>query len=263
MANFSQHSARHTRRPNGTPDGVVYPDGSVLNRPLDMPRNVRMGLLIAVIVAAIIGGIIIYRVVDAEINAPEREQQELLTNIQREVTLDLPPLAQLLFMDDEDSMQLLIDTGATFYETVSIGTRAEGGFEVVKLPQDVSLVDAGIMYAQGINNLSGSEAAKLLNGSWVFTYNREGTTSVRVRYADFHSGTADAAIDAAMAAEGLADAEVSDSGVDDAGNTFRTGNLTIDGTPVTWRVSVVPLSDVYSVSGFPSDALYVGIRFTR
>ena len=36
-----------------------------------------------------------------------------------------------------------------------------------------------------------------------------------------------------------------------------------DAETYSWRVSVVPLSEVYSVAGLPENALFVGIRFTK
>ncbi len=43
-------------------------------------------------------------------------------------------------------------------------TDPNGGFEVIKLPADVSLEEAGLMYVQGIDKLSAGDAVKLFEG---------------------------------------------------------------------------------------------------
>lgn len=86
---------------------------------------------------------------------------------------------------------------------------------------------------------------------------------MRVRYADFASGTADVAIQSAKEAEGLSDIQATDAGVDDSGNTYQAGIVEVNGETYNWRVSVIALSEVYEVSGLPQNALFVGIRFTK
>ena len=53
-----------------------------------------------------------------------------------------------------------------------------------------------------------------------------------------------------------------ESGVDDAGNTFQTGTIDVDGTTYAWRVSAIALSSVYDITGLPDTAVYVGVRMT-
>ena len=67
-----------------------------------------------------------------------------------------------------------------------------------------------------------------------------------------------------MAAEGLENATVEDSGVDDSGNTYQAGTVTDkkDRT-FNWRVSVIYLDEVYDIAGLPNTAYFVGIRFTN
>lgn len=65
-----------------------------------------------------------------------------------------------------------------------------------------------------------------------------------------------------MQVEGLENAEVTDSGVDDSGNTYQAGVVSTDNGTYNWRVSVIELDEVYDISGLPNTAFYVGIRFT-
>ena len=140
---------------------------------------------------------------------------------------------------------------------------AEGtaGLDLVKLPEDVTVADAAAMYAKGVGGLSASQAALLLNGSWTLTVDRSDTLTMAVKYADFSSSTLEAAIQAAVAAEGF-QATSTSTDTDEVGNTFQTGTVDIDDVTYTWRVSAAPLSDKYDIKGLPSTAAYVGIRLT-
>ena len=48
----------------------------------------------------------------------------------------------------------------------------------------------------------------------------------------------------------------------ESGNNYSKGSIEIDGHPCTWSIHAIPLSDMYSISGLPEDACYVGIRIT-
>ena len=85
---------------------------------------------------------------------------------------------------------------------------------------------------------------------------------MRLRYTDFSSGGIEAAVEAAIAAEGFDASTASETAVDEAGNTYRTGSVDVNGTTYTWRVSAIALSEVYSISGLPESATYVGVRMT-
>lgn len=242
---------------------IKYPDDSGLKRPLDPPSSVRRNMLAILAVACLIGGFVIFKYLDAAVTGPLKDKEAAAEYAAKEVALDLPQIAPLLNSDDQAIMSSLSSAGYTLYEKTPVGSNEKGGFEVIKLPADVSLEQAGLIYLGGINNASASDAAKLLNGSWTLSVDRSAGTSIRVRYADFASGNIDTAIQAAKAAEGLSDAQATDAGVDDAGNTYQEGTITSGEETYVWRVSVVPLSDVYDVTGLPEDALFVGIRFTK
>lgn len=243
---------------------VRYLDGSSLARPFDLPKRTIAALCAFVLVAAVIGGVFLYNFLDTVLNASAREQASVEQNLARDVSYDLPALAALASLDDASIRQTFADAG---YSTVDLSTEEEfpsGGFELAKLPSDVSTVDAGLMYAQGIAQLSAADAARLLKGSWTLTVDRSEALSMNVRYADFSSGDVNAAVQAAVAAEGFDPATVPEDGqgVDEVGNTFMTGTVDVDGSTYTWRVSAIALSEVYDISGLPDSAVYVGIRLT-
>lgn len=241
---------------------IAYLDGSALARPAFLPRKALPIVGIFVIVAAVIGVFLFTYVNDNFIHAATKERAGVEENLAREVSIDLPNLAQLMALDDASIQQSFTDAGLTTMVTSQEGDYPEGGFELVKLPSDVTLAEAGILYMEGISNISTSDAARLLNGSWTLDVNRKDGLTARVRYADFTSGSIDAAIQNAMVAEGLDSSTLGDAGVDSAGNTYQSGTVEVDGTTYTWRVSALPLSNVYKVNGFPETAVYVGIRFT-
>ena len=131
-----------------------------------------------------------------------------------------------------------------------------------RLPEDVSLDEAAQLYAKGVSNLSGVQASKLLVGSWYFSADRNGGTSMIVRYADFETADPQAAVQKAFDKQGFDPESISETGVDDSGNTYSMGTLDANGTQCTWKISALPLSDMYDIQGLPEDACYVGIRLT-
>ena len=224
--------------------------------------GIAFGLVRQSVVAAVIGCLFLGRYFDQIMNEPIRQQQTLQENLAREVSYDFPLLSSLMPLSDEEIMTALTDAGYTLYERTPVGTDPDGGFEVIKLPADVSLEEAGLMYVQGIDKLSAGDAVKLLKGAWTLTVSRKAGDDMRLRYADFASGTIEKAVQGAMQVEGLENAEVTDSGVDDSGNTYQAGVVSTDNGTYNWRVSVIELDEVYDISGLPNTAFYVGIRFT-
>lgn len=251
-------SIRLSKKSMSSDGKVFYPSGEGLERPILPPKDVaRVSLLIA-IAAAVIGAIFLSFYLDGVINGPAREQQMLEESIQKEVDLGLPDMQALVPLDDAAILATLQESGATLYEKSPVGS--EKPFEVIKLPPDVSLVDAAALYLKGVSSLSPSEAALLLNGSWDLTVNREKGMNMGIHYADFRSGSLERAIGNAAHSQGFDTSGDIESGEDSSGNTYMSGAIEIAGAPYSWRVSAVPLSAVYSQTGLPEDAAYVGIR---
>lgn len=240
---------------------VRYLNGENLSRPLRMPAKFRRLSYIVVLVAVAIGAGFLTYYFDTTINEPKREQQKMEERLQQDIALDLPNMISLLPMDDATIIATLQSTGDTIFNK----SEAQGNtssLELIKLPADVDLAQAAAMYIKGINKLSGVEAATLLNGSWDLDVDRSKGMNMAIHYADFKSKTVDAAIQNALVTEGLDQTELSESGVDDSGNTFATGNVEVGGITYAWKISALPLNEIYSVNGLPEDAVYVGIRFT-
>ena len=244
---------------NGGP--VRYLDASSLSRPQNLPRNLYAIAGAVLLAAVIIGAFMLHGVLDGVLNASERDAQAVQENIARDVTYSLPILSDLILQDNATIKQSFVDAGFTIYDKTNTESNPDG-LDLVKLPSDVSEVDAASYYAKGISKLSATEASRLFKGAWTFSVTRNDYTDMRVKYVDFSSGTIEAAIDDAIVSEGLSETTYTDSGTDDAGNTYQAGTIDIDGTTYTWRVSAIALSEVYDISGLPNTAIYVGVRMT-
>lgn len=153
---------------------VRYLDGSSLLRPIDMPKQQLTIMAAFVAAAAVIGGILLFSVLDSVQGSAARAQASVEENLSRDVSYDLPALPALMPLDDATIKQTFADAGYTTYEPSPVEDGS--GFELIKLPSDVSLEEAGLLYLQGVANLDAGDAARLLNGSWTMTVER-GTPS--------------------------------------------------------------------------------------
>ena len=244
-------------------DGPVrYLDGSNLSRPLDMPRPALAIMGAIIVVAVIIGATFLFKTVGAASSNAQRAQASVEENIARPVTLDTPALVNLFYLDDATILQTFADAGFTTYNLTSTDSSATGGLDVVKLPSDVSVEEAALLYTQGVSNLSASNAALLLNGSWRLAVERTSSTDMSIKYADFKSGTIDAALQNAAAVQGFDVASLGAPLVDEAGNSYYAGTYASPYETLSWRISAISLSSVYSIKGLPDNAVYVGVRVT-
>ncbi len=240
---------------------VRYLNGSSLARPLDMPKPQIAIMVCFVIAAAVIGGVLLFNVLDQVNNSAARAQVSVEQNLARPSSMEsLPSLAALINLDDETIKAQLTEAGFTIYDATKTEGDGAGQLDLIKLPADVPTAEAALLYAQGIPSLSAADAVRLLNGSWNLTANRGDFTDMRVKYADFASGSVEAAIQAAIAAEGFDPATFGDAGVDEAGNTYQAGVIDVNGQLCNWKVSAISLSSVYNVKGLPDTAVYVGVR---
>lgn len=254
---FMEPSHKHA---SNAPETVRYLDGSGLARPFDPPRFVIAACVVAAVAAAVIGGMMASKAIDQVLHGEERAAATVQGNIERDVSYDIPAMQEYMPLDDASILARFQEAGFLTYDLAGEG---DSGADVMKLPADTNLMDAGIALGGGIGNMDAVAASKYLVGSWRFTVDREQGLSMRVRYADLKSADAVAAMDAAMASQGWIDnaaVSVESEGQDEVGNTYREGTLAGDAGTYTWRVSVCPLSDVYEIAGLPDTAQYVGIR---
>ena len=95
------------------------------------------------------------------------------------MSYDLPALTSYITLNDDEIKQAVADAGLTVIDKGGMSDDPEAALELIKLPSDVSELDAGLMYNKGVSKLSASEAALLLNGSWTLDADRSDGTALR------------------------------------------------------------------------------------
>lgn len=248
-------------------DGYVrHLDGSCLDRPLDMPGSQRKIMKIFVAIAIVIAGCMLFSAMHGIKKQVKDNRVAVEENLAHEVSYDLPILVDVIEVSDFESLkQSLTDAGMTIYDNTTEQDAAAGNISLVKLPAGLSELDAANMLVnKGIANLNAADASRLMNGSWNLEIKRDETLYARLTYTDFTSGDRQSAIQNAIMVEGFDPASVDQnaSGIDEVGNMYQSGTTKSNTTTYTWKVSVIPLSDVFDISGLPEDALYVGIRLS-
>lgn len=239
--------------------GVAYLDGSRLARPARMPRTQRIIALVILAIAIVVGGFIVNDFVISKWRASVNAEQAIAANLAREASIDSVPVMSGLIALDNDSVKAKLESaGNDLYDASA--TEDSSDMVLYRVPSDMTASEAASMYVKGVGTLNAQQASKLLNGSWYFAVDRVGNASMVVRYADFKNSDPQQAIQDAIKKQGFDIATVTDSGVDDSGNTFMAGTVDAGGTPCTWKASSVPLKEVYSILGLPEGACYVGVR---
>lgn len=239
---------------------VVYPDGRAFARPLQIPRSGRVVLTVICAAALAIGSVSAYRYYDSVVNKSAYDAEDVQTELSRGVSVDVPVLTSYAGLDSATILAQLTESGYTVIDLAQLTGSTSRAIDLVKLPSDMSEAEAALALAQGVDNLSSSDAAKLLSGSWRMTQTNATGVNLIVRYADFDSGSTEAAIETAIASQGWDASTASEMQTDSNNNTSRSGAVEVNGTDYTWTVSVCPLSEVYTFSGEPENSYYVGIH---
>lgn len=253
---------RNNRTYSSRRGNIAYLDGTPLSRPTSMPLPQRVIALGIIVIAAIIGFMLVNNFVISRWKEVQETEQTIAANLARTPSIEsLPNMTYLINRGDEDIRAAFAEAGYKMYD-VSDQDETHN-LAMYRLPDDVSLDEAATYLQKGLNSLDAKEASKLLEGSWFFAADREGVVSMVARYADFSTGDPLIAVQNGILKEGFDATTISDSGEDESGNTYCSGNLESEGVPCTWKVSALPLKDVYSISGLPDDACYVGVRITR
>lgn len=239
---------------------IAYLDSRGLKRPFSMPMAQRV--IAAVIVIAAI--FIAYTIVDRTVLNTYREVEALdaaiEANLAREASIEtLPNMAGLMPLDNETITAAFVDAGIVVADLTGLNDSYD--LLLAKVPQDMSVEETASLYENGIGALDATQATRLLNGSWSLGVNREYATMV-VRYADFKTGDPQVAVQNAISKEGFDPETITETGVDDSGNTYSVGTVETEGGLCIWKVSALPLDDIYSISNMPENVCYVGVRLT-
>lgn len=250
--NTKQYSER-----NGN---VAYLDASGLRRPFAMPKAQRVIAAVIVVVAIIIGYTIVDRTLLDSYRQAEAVRTSIESNLAREASIEsLPNMPSIVALDNEATLAAFTDAGVQAVDLTALNDSYD--MMICKVPADMTPDETSALYAKGIGALDAVEATKLLNGSWMLTADRENGTTV-VRYVDFKTADPQIAVQNAIAKEGFDAAAITETGVDDSGNTYSLGTVETDNGTCIWKVSALPFDDIYSISGMPEGACYVGVRLT-
>ena len=253
----------------GNADGGVQlrADGPVahltapsLGRPLEFPRTEYRKLLVIAGVAVLFSIILIIAYNATVVGDLQRQQALVSEAISREVSLDLPNLQNYVGKTNEAMRETLKSDGYTIYDNSNDEDYNVDGFDLFKVASDIDPEKAGAAYSQGIENLKPVDAARYLAGSWRFLVSRADGVELRLRYADFESADARAAIEAALASQGFDDADLDSIAEDTMGNTNISGTFKKGKSNYEYTISACDLSQVYDIDGAPENAQYVGIR---
>lgn len=241
---------------------VAYLDGAPLRRPFEMPAAKKVVLGIVVLVAIGLGAVFVNSTVLSTMREHAAAEQAIKDNLARPASIDsLPKMKKLVNLNDAGIKEAFDEAGYTIYDASNLGDSED--LILYRIPEDMTLEEAEQYYSQGVSSLDAVQATKLLNGAWQFVAERSGVTTMVVRYADFTTGDPQVALENALAKTKFDPESVTDSGVDDSGNTYQIGSLKAGDTTCAWKISALPLSDMFSISGMPEDACYIGIRLTQ
>lgn len=241
---------------------IRYMNASALERPMTLPRN-KLPIALAFAAAAVIIGIVLaMNLLGSTMHVAQRAAASVDENLARDISLDLPSLSGYAGMDAAAIKATVDGLGFNVYTISSDENIAAGTLDMVKLPSDVSIEEGAVLYAQGVSNLDAPDAALLLNGSWRLQLESADGYDLALRYADFDSGSVDAAVETAIQAQGFDSSAATQLETDEVGNTFRTGTVEANGATYNWRVSAIALSEVYDIAGLPDTSIYVGVRIT-
>ena len=193
----------------------------------------------------------------------QKTRDAVTAAISRDVSLDLPKLQDYAGKTNEAMIESLNAAGYSLYDNTNDEDRNVDGFDMFKIASDIDPEKASNAYSQGLENLKPVDTARYLKGSWRFLVSRANGAEIRLRYADFDSADAIAAIHAAIQAQGFEDANLSDAAEDTMGNTNLSGKFKKDKVEYAYTISSCDLSQVYDIEGLPENAQYVGIRVTE
>lgn len=274
-------NGRENEEPRASEHSINYLDGSVLLRPLSIPRSQIFIMITLIAVAVVIGGFLLFRVLDSTIYAAERQQADMGEVLDAEVSYSLPRLAELVSHDDATIREIFAEEGLEIIERDTTDDGVPQGFNIVRVPDTMTREEALLISTQLKGSPDPVQAVRLLNGAWWMTITREGSTILKINYADLKNSGQDAAVLKALDDEGLREyaeaaaqkvAEENEQPVktveesidtDESGNRYLSGTIKVGDTTYEWKVAACELSEIYSVDGLSNAASYVGITFTK
>lgn len=213
--------------------------------------------------ALLLGGIAGAHWYDSIINHDRYQQEQIEDMLDSYTEPSHPVLTELAGASADSIVSRYTDEGLQVIDVNAVAKSTSNDIDIVKLPEGVSPSEAILAYARGIDSLSSTDAIRMLMGSWRITQENADTQDMRIKFADFTSGSTEAAIEQAIAHQGFDPAAATELSQDSKGNTFCQGTIETELGTYDWTVSAIALSEAFDVSGLPRDAQYVGIRLQQ
>lgn len=243
---------------------IVYPDAKKLLRPQSIQGGARIVAGLVILLAVVAAFHFASKAIDGIYFSEMRKTAQIEENITRSSSYDFPLAKDYV---TAGSAQDVYGELASQYTLVQLGVDevSSTAFDVFKLPADITQEEGENALKNGIGSMDILSASKVLNGGWRATMDLTSYQDFRIRYADFHSGTIEAALLEAIQTQGFDgdDCEMTNEGIDESGNTFKSGTVSLNDDTYFWRVSAVKFNDAYSIQGMPDTVIYVGIRMTN
>ena len=245
---------------------IRYYRAPALFEPLGTPRKLWMPILALAAVAAIIGGLFASNIIDNVVHADERQQALLQAALGASQDANIPMLKNYCKNDPEQARAFISgERGDVIYDIEDVELDSSEYIDYVdfialpkSLSQETSLAGA----ENGVSSLPPADGVVFLKESWRMTFSRSNNIDVRIRYQDFSAMSVEDAINRAINYQQWQDSVYAESGEDNMGNTYQTGNIEIEDTQFRWSVYACPLEDVFDVDGLPENTFYVSVRMT-
>ncbi|NTU89455.1 MAG: hypothetical protein HGA54_06055 [Actinobacteria bacterium] len=230
--------------------GSVYED----------PRGTRVyraseffGLIVGMILL-VVGGFWITGKIGAATETPES-----VLALSEPIEKNMPILINLIAYDDAT-----ISTQFSELNTMYQASANSRGMEVVRITEGLTVDDLASYYVNGFSSLNLEQISTFLHGAWFFTTDRGYATTMKVKYADFISGSLTGAIETAIVQQGfnIDGATVLASGIDENENTYQYGTVPYSDGFLYWRIATCPITEVYMVDGLPDSGVYVGVTLS-
>lgn len=242
---------------------VVYPAHKNLknltNRPMLLKSFTGVCMLVALVIA--------FFGVDYVFNNAERvSAKETAKNAEllaRPIDLQLPLLRDWIWTAPDDARAHLAQSGLSIIDmSTEEDIASNTTYDIFKAPSDLDLGISNAILNRDLAQVRNSDLVHFLSDSWELRYHWDSHFYISTKAYNFSSPTIEDAIAASVAYQGWDVGTVVESGVDTAGNTFQGGTITIDNNVYNWRVSAIPLDQMYNVANLPADAFYVGASLT-
>lgn len=247
-----------------TQGNITYPNAAKLLRPQSIkgPALILVGIIIVAAIAA--GYTFASKAADALYFSEIRKGSQVEQYMAREIAYDMPQLKDYIAEEDAEAIYNTISEQHTLVLLSADGVTSTG-FDAFRLPSDISPEEGTAALKDGIGAMDIVKASKVLNGGWRMTADFSSYQDLKLRYADMKSNSLEEAIIAAIHDQGFDsdESEVAKEGIDESGNTYKSGSIDIDGETYFWRVSAVKFNEAYPIKGMPETTLYVGIRMTN